>query len=251
MKKIWIALVLCCFAHTCFAADLLIFSGAGLMKPMEEFRQNFEQQHQVKLNIHYGGSGELFGKLATGQPCDLLIPGAEKHTYDALKNGWIQEETIKKLVHHVPIIIVPKDNPADIHGVKDLAKPGVRVAIGDPKSPAIGKVAQKIFKKSGIFEQIQPNIKVLAPTVNQLLVYVVLEQVDASIIWEDMLSWAEGQGKVITVPIEPEYNEIKTIPTAVTSAAPHPELAVKFNDYISSDEGMEIWQKWGFEPCGE
>lgn len=212
MKRILILVaVALVFGSPALAADLLVFSGAGLIKPMEEMRANFEKENSVKVDVHYGSSGEIFGMVAAGQPCDVLIPGAEKYTMDALKNGWIRKETIRKMVLHLPSIAVPKGNPADIKGLDDLAREGVRVSIGDPKAPAIGRVAKKMLSKAGLWESVQPNISVLAPTVNQLLIYVALEQVDAAIIWDDLTTWAEGKGKIEVIHIDKKRNIIKTI----------------------------------------
>jgi len=237
------------FAANSFAADLVIFAGAGLIKPMEELKQNFEQAHQIKAKVHYGSSGEIFGQLAAGQSADVFIPGAEKYTKDALKNGWVIEDTIHNLVYHIPVIATPKGNPAHVTGFMDLKKSGIRVSIGDPKAPAIGRVAKKMMTKAGIYDAVKPNIKVLAPTVNQLLIYVALNQVDAAIIWKDLTSWAEGKGKVEIVPIEKQYNMIKTIPTAVCTRAQNMKMATAFNAYVDSAEGRQIWEKWGFDPC--
>ncbi len=250
MKRILFVLIVFFFlSANCIAADLLVFSGAGLIKPMEELKTNFEKSHSVAVDVHYGSSGEIFAGVAAGQPCDVLIPGAAKYTEDALKNGWVLEDTIAKLVLHVPLIAVPKGNPAKIRGFMDLTRPNVRVAIGDPKAPAIGRVAKKMLTNAGIWDKVKPNIRVYAPTVNQLLIYVALNQVDAAIIWGDLVTWAEGKGKLEIVRIEKQYNMIKTIPTAVCTKAPHKQLALKFNAYIASPEGMNVWKKWGFEPC--
>ncbi len=252
MKKFLIIFtMLILWTGQCLAADLIIFSGAGLMKPMEELRKNFESVHHLKVEVHYGSSGEIFAQVAAGQPCDVLIPGAEKYMHDALKNGWVNGETIRPLVLHVPVIAVPKGNPAQVTCLADLAREGVRVAIGDPKAPAIGRVAKKILQKQNLWERITPNIGVYAPTVNQLLIYVALKQVDAAIIWGDLVTWAEGKGKLDVVRIADGKNIIKTIPTAVCTTAPHRDMAMQFNAYVSSPEGLAIWQEWGFEPCGQ
>lgn len=249
LLTILFSVLLIACASVCFAGDLMIFSGAGLIKPMEEMRANFEKKQNITVDVHYGSSGEIFAGVAAGQPCDVLIPGDEKYTEDALKNGWVIEDTITKLVRHIPVIAVPKGNPANVMGFKDLIRPGVRVAIGDPKAPAIGRVAKKMLQKAGIWDQATQNIAVYAPTVNQLLIYVALKQVDAAIIWGDLVTWAEGKGKLEVVPIENQYNIIKTIPTAVCTNSVNKELAYKFNEYIASDEGLCIWKKWGYEPC--
>jgi len=244
-------LILLLMGSNTYGADLLIFSGAGLIKPMEELRINFEQQHQVTVDAHYGSSGEIFSMVAAGQPCDVLIPGAEKYTQDALKNGWVMKETIRKLTLHVPVIAVPKGNPAGVTGLESLTRPGIKVAIGDPNAPAIGRVAKKMLTRANMWEGVAPNIQVMAPTVNQLLIYVALKQVDAAIIWADLTAWAKDKGKVETVAIENRFNMIKTIPTAVCVNGKNPDTARAFNAYIASPQGMTIWQKWGFEPCSD
>ncbi|MFO7885445.1 MAG: substrate-binding domain-containing protein [Desulfobacteraceae bacterium] len=118
-------------------------------------------------------------------------------------------------------------------------------------TPAIGRVAKKILTQNGLWDQVQPNIKTYAPTVNQLLIYVALKQVDAAIIWEDLTSWAEDREKIEVVQIPKKENQIKTIPTAVCTNAPNKALALKFNTYLASREGLEIWEKWGFSSCSE
>ncbi len=229
-------------------SDLTIFSGAGLIKPMGELITSFEKKNNVKLQAHYGSSGEIFGMLSTGQYCDVLIPGAEKYTEDAVKNGWVKEDTIRKIVLHEAIIAVPKGNPAKITSLKDLAKPGVKVAIGDPKGPAIGRITKKILKKNKLWEKVLKNVTVKGPTVNQLIIYPALKQVDAAIVWKDVTAWAEKKDKISTIAIQKKENLIKTIPTAVTTGSKNQELAVKFNSFISSTEGLKVWKKWGFEP---
>lgn len=232
-----------------YADDLRIFAGAGLMKPMEELRQNFEKSHDVHIDVHYGSSGEIFGMLGVGQTCDVFIPGAEKYTRDAIKNGWVYEPSMKPIVKHVPVMVVPGGNPANIQTLDDLARPGVKVALGDPKAAAIGKVSKKMLSKAGMWEQVTPNVVVYAPTCNQLLIYTALEQADAAINWLDVTTWAEGKGKIQVVRIDDKRNMIKTIPTAVHVSAKDNPLALELNDYIASAEGLVVWEKWGFEAC--
>jgi molybdate transport system substrate-binding protein len=252
MKRIlWIFLVVASvlFCSAVTAADLKVYAGAGLIKPMEEMRTQFEAAHDCEVEVHYGSSGELFGLLSMGQPSDVFIPGAAKYTEDALKNGWIVKESIHNLVLHEPMIAVPQGNPAGIAGLEDLARAGVKVALGDPKGPAIGRVSKKLLTKNKLAARVDSNVTVFAPTVNQLLIYVALEQVDAAIIWGDLVTWAEGQGKVETVRIRPEKNIIMTIPTALTVQGRDNPLARAFNDLMGSPEGLAVWKKWGFEPC--
>ncbi len=231
---------------------LMVCSGAGLMKPMNELIKQFEQKTGAKIQVHYGGSAEIFGILQTTCGCDVFIPGAYKYTRDTLKRGYLVKNTIKKVTLHIPIIVVPSNNLGHIQALEDLARPGVEVVLGDPKACAIGKVSKKILETNGLWQKVKGNVLTFTPTVNQLLIYIVTGQADAAIVWEDMTSWAQAKGKIKVVPIPSKQNLIKTIPTAVTICAKKHgvfDLAKSFNDFILTPQSLSVWKKWGFKPC--
>lgn len=233
---------------------LYVLSGAGLMKPMNELIQQFQQKYGVKVVVDYGGSGEIFAKLKMGQG-DVFVPGSYYYAEQALKDNFIIPSTLVNITKHIPVIGVPVDNPANIHNLTDLLEPGFKIAIGDPRACAIGKVAYKIFKKNGLWDNFEEKMKrgevILAPTVNQLLLYLVTGQVKAAIIWEDLATWSQAHGKVEIIEIPPSENIIKTIPAAVTVYAEKNgklKIAEEFVEFISSSEGLKVWEKWGFKP---
>ncbi len=249
---IWIPLIGACLTITSEVETkqvIHVLSGAGLIKPMDELKTAFEKKHQVKIVTHYGGAGELMGQLAIGQPGDVFIPGASKYIEDASKNGWIKKKTVRDIVKHIPVIAVAYGNPKRIRTLEDLAQPGMTIALGDPKACAIGRLANAIFLKNSLKDKLAPCVKVSAPTVNQLLLYVTLWQADAAIIWEDMASWSKSRQKLSVIGIPDEKNIEKTISTAVIARSRNPEFAQKFNTFVDSDAGHRIWSKWGFHPC--
>ncbi len=261
MKKIWVLVIVLVIlgaigagwilysSNTNSEKTLSICAGAGLMKPMNELVQAFENKTGVKVEVHYGGSAEIFGILET-TGCDVFIPGAYYYTEEGVKRGYIVPSTVKNITYHIPVIAVPKGNPKNITSLSDLAKKGVRVVLGDPKGPAIGKVAKKILENAHLWENVSKNVVTFAPTVNQLLIYLTTGEADAAIIWEDLTTWSQAKGKIQVIQIPPNENIIKTIPTAVTTYAKKDgnyQIAVEFNNFVY--EHKEIWEKWGFKPC--
>jgi molybdate transport system substrate-binding protein len=121
------------------------------MKPMNELIGMFENETGAKVEVHYGGSSEIFGILQTTCGCDVFVPGAWYYTQQAVERGYILNDTVRNVTYHIPVIAVPKDNPRGIHSLEDLTKPSVRVVLGDPKAAAIGKVSRKIFEKNGLW----------------------------------------------------------------------------------------------------
>ena len=162
---------------------------------------------------------------------------------EAKENGYIQNDTEQNLTKNVPVIIVQKGNPKNITGLKDLERSDVKVGLGDPDGPAIGKTSQSIIEKNNL--TINPTVK--TTTVNQLLTYVVSGQIDAAIVWEDMTVWQEGKNKIEVVEIPKNENNISTIPVATTKFTKDNSSGQKFQEFITSDEGKKIWEKWGFK----
>ncbi|AKB73487.1 Molybdenum ABC transporter, periplasmic molybdenum-binding protein ModA [Methanosarcina lacustris Z-7289] len=228
--------------------QITVCSGAGLIKPMTELIGNFENETGADVEVRYGGSAEIFGFL-TSKECDVFIPGDYYYTGQAMEKNYVFNESVTNLTLHIPVIAVPEKNPANISGLEDLAKPGVKLALGDPNGPAIGKVSETICEKAGILPEVENNTIVRTATVNQLLIYVVSDEVDAAIIWEDMANWGEASGKLKIIHIPEKQNKIKTIPTAVSVYTKDPELAKAFNAYIAGGKAEKTWEKWGFKPC--
>ncbi len=85
-------------------------------------------------------------------------------------------------------------------------------------------------------------------TVNQLLTYLVTGQADAVIIWEDMATWPEGQGKIDVIQIPTNESKVSTVPIAETVYTQNNNLAKEFEDFVTGPQGMAIWEKWGFKP---
>jgi molybdate transport system substrate-binding protein len=255
MRKVVIILMIFALSLSCGIASapaaaesepLLVYCGAGLMKPMDELKEAFEQREQVKIRMLYAGSGELFGMISTRQEGDVYIPGDIKYTNDALEKGIVIEDGMKTICYHVPVILTPAGNPAKITSLEDLAREGVRVALADEKAAAIGKVAQALLKKNGLQDAVNKNVVTKPSTTNQLLIYTATGQVDATIAWEDQALWGEGEGKIEVIRIPSARNLIKTIPASVVTYSKRPDDAKAFIDFISSEEGKAVWANWGF-----
>jgi molybdate transport system substrate-binding protein len=158
--------------------------------------------------------------------------------------GFIDYE--KSVAYHIPVIVVPKGNPANIAGPDDLTNPGVRVALGDPEACAIGRLADKILEKNGIADAVLDNTVVYGTTVNALILYVSGGDVDAAITWEETVLFAPNETEVIEIPAE--ENIIQTIPIGTLTFSENKESAEEFVDFVTSDYGKTVYEKYGFTP---
>jgi molybdate transport system substrate-binding protein len=238
--------------HGAQKQTLLVYSGAGLKSVMDELAVSFENKTGVDVDVSYGGSGQIFGQLSTTGRGDIFIPGDFYYTMRGIEEGLIAGDLTRNVTYHIPVMLVQEGNPKNITSLEDLARPGIKVALGDEKACAIGKVSKEMLEKQGLYEGIKANnLEVTTATVNELLTYVAVGTVDAAIVWEDNVGTLVEQGKVDAVGIEPSKNSIQTIPISVTICTKNPELAKEFMDFVCSAEGLRIWEKNGFKPYAE
>ena len=224
--------------------SLLVYSGTGMKKPMDEIGVLFEQKYGIKVTYNYAGSGHLLNQMEFAQQGDIYMPGATYYSLIAQEKGFIDYN--KFVAYHIPVIAVPKGNPANITCLDDLAKPGVRVALGDSEACAIGKLGYKILEKNDIKDAVEENTIVRGATVNALVVYVSRGEVDAAITWEESVLFAPDETAIIVIP--EKDNIIRTIPIGTLVFSKNKEYARQFVDLITSDEGSAVFEKYGFSP---
>ncbi len=224
-------------------ASLRVYSGAGLNKPMDEIAKVFEEKEDIKIEMVYGGSSQNLSQIELVRDGDVWTPGSMADCEVAEGKGLIDNK--KEIVYHIPIIAVPKGNPAGITCLEDLGKNGVKIVLGDEQSCAIGKVSSKLLADNGLKERVAANILAKTANVSELLVYMQLKQADATIIWEDE---AVGNQDIEVIEIPKEINQIKTVPVAVLKTTQKKELAQQFSNFVASKEGLKIFSKYGFKP---
>jgi len=225
----------------CAADDsLLVYCGAGLREPMEEIADLFEEREGIEIQYTFGGSAQLLSQIELYQTGDLYMPGARSYIESAMDKGYVDETA--NVVYHVPCIVTPKGNPAGIDSIEDLAEPGVRIVLGEPTGPAIGKNAKSMLESLGIWEEVEDNVVAFSGTVNELLVYISMGQADAAIVWEDLFN-PDSMEKV-EIPLE--TNGIKVVPIGTLVFSENEEIAENFMNFVASEEGKTVFADHGF-----
>jgi molybdate transport system substrate-binding protein len=222
------------------AHSIMVYCGAGMREPMEDIAALYEGRYGVRVNYNFAGSANLLSQMELTGMGDVYMPGATYYFDAAREKGFVSEERL--VAYHVPLIAVPKGNPAAITCLADLANPGVEVELGDPDACAIGKLSNQVLEKNGIQEAVFENVQARSATVNELLVHVSMGVADAAIIWEDLFE----EEKMDPIAIPKEQNIVKIVPIGALSFSEHPEDALNFIDLVTSDEGKAIFEEHGF-----
>lgn len=227
------------------SGSITVYAGAGFSELGDDLVKTFNEKYpNIEVNMRYGGSGELFTTMETQKNGDVFFPAAYKYMGEAVENGYVENDTVKNVTKNIPVIIVQSGNPKNITGIEDLARTDVKVGLGEPEGPAIGKASEEILNKSNV--TVDPIVT--TTTVNQLVTYLTSGEIDATIVWKAMTSWADNQGKFDVIEIPEDQNKISTIPIAVTTFTEDDDSAHAFVDFVTDDDDAhKLFEKWGYE----
>lgn len=236
-------------------ADLTVFAAASLKDAFGEAKAKFEVAHpDANVVFNFDGSQALRTQIEQGAAADVFASASASHM-TALKNKSLMDNgTIVNFANNKLAVIVPKDNPAKIGSLSDLAKPGTKIVIGTKDVPVGGYTLQILDRMANnttygpdYRTKVLANVVSQETTVNYVVSKVALGEADAGFVYVSDVP-AEYKDKVSVVTIPDSLNVIAVYPIGVVKAAKNPAKAQAFIDYVKSAEGKAILQKYGFMP---
>ncbi len=233
----------------CLAEDrLMVFAGAASKPPTEDAAKAFEAKTGVKVDVIFGGSGFVLSQMILGRKGDIYFPGSSDYMEAAKKKEAVFPETEKIVVYLVPAINVPKGNPKKIKILKDLTRPGLKVAIANPEGVCVGAYAVEIIESSLTPEEkiaFKKNLINYTESCEKTATAISLKAADAVIGWRVFHYW--DPERIETIPLDKsQIVRIGYIPVAISKFTSNRPLAQQFIDFLLSDEGKSIFGKYHY-----
>lgn len=226
------------------AAELRLYAGAGLRQPVDRLVEQYQNTTKHRVVIDYDGSGRQLAKIIAAGQGDLFMPGAMHYIEKLKKKGMVQ--STRTIVAHTPVIAVNRKSTVSVANLEDLCRPGVKVALGDPKAMALGKTAATILERSGLQDKIRPNVAVYGATVKQLALYAAEGTVDAAIIARADAVQFKDRVRMIDIPEKLYDREIVAVAVLKTTA--DEKAACELRDFFASPQAVAVFEKFGFLP---
>ena len=244
-----ICLVLGVFAFSAQAADrLLVYAGAASKPPTEEAARAYEEKTGIKVDVIFGGSGYVLSQMKLAKEGDIYFPGSSDYMEIAKRDGVVFPETEKVIVYLVPSINVQKGNPHNIRTLKDLTKPGLRVAIANPDGVCVGAYAVEIIEKEFSPAEkatFKKNLVNYTGSCEKTATAISLKQADAVIGWRVFQYWDPERIETIALPRE-QIPRVGYIPIAISKFTQDRAAAQSFIDFLTGPDGQEIFAKYHY-----
>ena len=234
-------------------STLTVLAASSLTDAFGELEKTFEEQNpDADVRQSFESSSTLLAQIQQGAPADVFASAGEDEMDAAVDDGLVAGEP-EVFVKNREVVMVPKDNPANIQRMQDLAEPGVRLVLAEDGVPAADYALQILGKAnseygSGFKKEVLSNVVSRESDVRASVGRVALGDADATFGYaSDFTSDVRDRVRVIQVP--EDLNVVATYPIAALEDAQDRELAREWVHLVLSEEGQRVLDEWGFEPA--
>jgi len=233
---------------------LVVFTAASLKGASGKLGTAFSAMypgHAVVFNLD--GTQNLKIQVENGAYADVFISASNTYTNTLRSGGYFLNSTVRPLTTNYVVVILPASNPGNIKTLSDLARPGVKIALGDKAVPVgtaayavLGNLAKSTFGEkwnASVFD----NVVTYENAEPGVATKVALGEVDAGFVYESTFTAApKDTYRAITIPKADNYLQTYTI--GVLQQTRNSGVAQEFEDFMLSSVGQQILRDYGFRP---
>lgn len=248
-------------------ADLHLFLNGNQFMVMPALLKAFQDQHPEYRQIFYETlpPGLLaqqivaHGEIAIGSLQLVVLPdiyAAGRAEMQDLQHALLEPQPYA--ANRLALLVRP-DNPKQIRGFHDLGRDDVRIAMPNPATEGIARLARHALVLAGgeplaetVFEHKQQTGSTLVTTVHhrETIAWLENHRVDVGVVWQSEAAWASHTGRNVTeVPLEDfSANPVGQYYVAGVQNAPHPQARDAFLAFLLGSVAQRLYQHYGFFP---
>lgn len=237
---------------------LTVFAAASLTEAFGELGTQFTADTGANVTFNFAGSQQLSQQLANGAPGDVFASANANEMTNAIAAGVVVSGTQQTFVRNRLVVIYPSGNPGQITQLQDLAKPGLKLDLAAEQVP-VGQYTQQAFDNmsadpafgADFKARVNANVVSLEQSVKSVVTKVSLDEADAGIVYRSDVTPAVD-ARIDMLDIPDQFNQLAAYPIAAIKVPPAgPELAQQFVDFVLSDQGQAVLERYNFIPVGQ
>ena len=240
---------------------IVVFAAASMTESLTRAGDQFAAANdQYELSFNYDSSGTLKTQIQEGADCDVFISAGQKQmnqmditaASDVNTEGLdlIDHDTRFDILENKVTLVVPEGNPKNIQSFDDLATHlqagDILMVMGNSDVP-VGQYTQKILAYYNLDEEALASAGTItyATNVKEVTSQVSVGSADCGVIYQ---TDAYSAGLTVVDSATKDMCGRVVYPAAATKAAPNPEGARAFLDFLKGDEVTADFSEVGFTP---
>ncbi len=221
--------------------QLTVLCGSSFIKPTERLCVEFTAKTGIYIAMSAAGSEDFLPLVKAGKQGDILV------THDPYLDEGKEAGALADHVHTgfvAPVLVVQKGNPKNIKSIDDLTRPGLKIALSNPRYSTCGEMVAALLEKKGIKEAVMKNVGTrLTKGHSTLGTYIKTKVVDVVIMWNGVADVFGEDLQIVPTPYEYE-NDIR-VHVIGLSYSKYPERLKKFFDFVR-ERGPAIFAEHGY-----
>ncbi|MBK1693340.1 molybdenum ABC transporter substrate-binding protein [Chromatium weissei] len=227
------------------SAELLLYCGITMVRPMTEIAQQFEQQEKVKITIAQGGSEDLYQSAKKSGVGEWYLPGEPSYRDKHQAEGLLGDAVT--VGYNQMALMVQKGNPKQIKAdPHELLRKDVIAIIGNAESGSVGQESKMILEKLGIYSKVIRAAAFLAPDSRSLLNAMKKQEADVTLSWRATGYFPDNAAVLDVIDLDSDLAKPQALLLIQLKSAKLPELAQRFMRFTASSTGQAIFRKHGF-----
>ena len=228
---------------------LNVFAAASLNEVFADIETEFETQYPgTDLVLNFAGSQTLRLQIEQGAQFDVFASANHEQIQDLIDKNLLHPSV--DFTENQMVLITPNSNPGEIHALKDLTRPGLKLVLASEAVPAgryarlvLGKLNHHPLLGASFATSVLGNLVSEEDNVKGVVTKVHLGEADAGIVYtSDLIP------QVRAVEIPSEHNVLATYPVAIATSSQQQALAQSFVDFVLSSRGQTLLASHGFQP---
>jgi molybdate transport system substrate-binding protein len=191
----------------------------------------------------FGGSNTLAAQITQGAPADVFASANTTLPNQLYAKGLCSKPVV--FTRNTLVVVVPKANPAGIHSIYNLAKPGVKLDVAGAGVP-VGSYTLQVLKNMNLSGSVLANVVSQETDVREVLSKVALGEADAGFVYSTDAETVSAQVTVIKVPAWAQPKVQYGI--CVVSSSGNKTDAQAFVNKVMSKAGQAQMLAYGFLP---
>lgn len=225
---------------------LRVAAASSLQPALDAIAIDFEEEHQLKVDLIYGSSGKLSALLEHGAPYDFFLSAHEKYPRRLVKLGLIEGE-IEVFAFGKLVIWTTLESAPSLGEMLDSK--WAKIALPNPETAPFGQAAKEAMVFAGVWDSLQDKL-VFGESVSQTNQFILSKGADCGITSGSVRSIGDiaKDSRGWEIPAD----HFQAIQICMVRIKGRPELnqqARQFHDYIFSDKAQENLLINGFLPA--
>ena len=233
------------------AGSLTVYAATSLTDVFDALAEAFVDAHpKVDVGLNFANSATLAAQIMAGAGADVFASANELQMRKVIESGSADADEVVIFAHNQLVLIVPADNPADIHALKDLAGERVLLVLAAAGTPIRAYTDAMLISYNGDFGEdfsarVLRNLVSEESNVRQVVARVALGEADAGVVYRsDALG--DVADRLIAIEIDERHNQLASYPIAPVLESASQELAEAFIGFVRSDAAQSILAENGF-----